>query len=145
MLEALRGTSEGDIQNMHRVDTNVTELSGLHPRIINHCSKLFIEANYSEAVEKSFKVVRKRLRELTGYEKGSDAFGKTKLHVKGAAEAWADPDFQQAIKFLTMSIDNFRNEKAHVVDGNINEKQRAKEYLALSSLAMHLLDNAEIL
>jgi hypothetical protein len=40
--------------------------------------------NYAEAAEMSFRVVRDRLRFLTGYERGADAFSKRELHVKGA-------------------------------------------------------------
>ena len=38
-----------------------------------------------------------------------------------------------------MSIDRFRNEKAHTADGNIDDPVRALEYLSMSSLAMRLL------
>jgi uncharacterized protein (TIGR02391 family) len=95
-------------------------------------------------VEKSFKIVRDRLRALTTYETGSEAFGKTKLHVDGAAAAHVNDDFQNGVKFLTMAIDRFRNEKSHTADGDISDPIRAYEYLRLSSLAMHLLDRARI-
>lgn len=120
-------------------------INKLHPHIISKCSSLFEKGEYPEAVEKGFKIVRDRLRELTGYETGSEAFGKVKLHVKGAVAPHVDEDFNQGIKFLTMAIDRFRNEKSHTSDGNINDPDRAYEYLTLCSLAMHLLENAEIL
>jgi uncharacterized protein (TIGR02391 family) len=129
------------------LENSDTKLSGLHPEVIKHCSSLYKSAHYAEAAEKSFKVVRARLRKLTGHETGSEAFGKGNLYIKGSAEPSTpvvDKDFQEAVKFLTMSIDNFRNEKVHVVDGNINSPERAYEYLVLSSLAMRHLDNAEI-
>jgi hypothetical protein len=47
------------------------------------------------------------------------------------------------VKFLTMAIDRFRNEKSHTADGNISDPIRAYEYLRLSSLAMHLLEGAQ--
>ncbi len=122
-------------------------LSGLHAEILKHCSSLYKSAHYAEAAEKSFKVVRAKLRKLTGFETGSEAFGKGGLYIKGSAEPdtpLVDKDFQEAVKFLTMSIDNFRNEKVHVVDGNINSPERAYEYLVLSSLAMRHLDNAVV-
>ncbi|HXS05695.1 MAG TPA: TIGR02391 family protein [Rhizomicrobium sp.] len=65
----------------------------LHPAVVAKCWKLFEEQNYPEAVEKSFKVVRDRLRDLTTHETGSDAFGKGKLHLKGAVAPNADYDF----------------------------------------------------
>lgn len=120
-------------------------LSGLHPDICGKCHELYENRAFAEAVEKGFKVVRDRLRELTGYEKGSEAFGKGKLHIKGAAAENVDKDFNEAVKFLTMAIDFFRNEKSHTSDAKIEDPVRAYEYLRLSSLALNLLGDAEIL
>ena len=124
---------------------SIFQLSELHPLINEKCKSLFDNKEYSEAVEKSFKIVRDKLRELTGFETGSEAFGKGKIHIKGAAAPYVDGDFNAGVKFLSMAIDRFRNEKSHVVDGNIDNPKRAYEYLVLSSLAMNLLDNSEIL
>lgn len=122
----------------------IGSLDALHSAIKGKCSSLYISKNYPEAVEKGFKVVRDRLRELTSYETGSEAFGKGGLFINGASASNVEHDFQSAVKFLTMAIDQFRNEKSHTSDGNIDNPVRAYEYLALSSLAMHLLDNAEV-
>lgn len=119
-------------------------LENLHKNVKQKCSKLYTDGYYPEAVEKSFKVVRDRLRELTTYETGSEAFGKGGLYIKGASAENVDNDFQSAVKFLTMAIDRFRNEKSHTSDGNINDPVRAYEYLTLSSLAMRLLDDSEV-
>jgi len=121
-----------------------SSLSGLHPKIEEKCHSLYEKGEYPEAVEKGFKVVRDRLRSLTSHETGSEAFGKTKLHIKGASAQNVDEDFNEGVKFLTMSIDRFRNEKSHTSDAKIDDPTRAYEYLRLSSLAMNLLDNAEI-
>jgi uncharacterized protein (TIGR02391 family) len=117
---------------------------GLHPQIRLKCEALYASGAFAEAVEKSFKVVRDRLRNLTGYEKGSEAFGKGKLHIKGAAAPHVDPDFNDGAKFLMMAIDMFRNEKSHTADAKITDPVRAEQYLMLSSLAMYFLDDAEI-
>lgn len=119
------------------------DLSTLHPKIFEKCNSLYSKSEYPEGVEKGFKVVRDRLRELTGYEKGSEAFGKGKLHIKGAAAKNVDGDFNEGVKFLTMAIDMFRNEKSHTANAKIDDSVRAYEYLRLSSLAMNLLDQAE--
>ncbi len=121
-----------------------TNISLLHPDIYKKCKHLFEAGEYAESVEKSFKVVRDRLRHLTSYETGAEAFGRGNLHVKGAAALNVDRDFNEGVKFLTMSIDKFRNEKSHTSDAKISEPQRAYEYLCMSSLAMHLLEEAEI-
>jgi len=117
-----------------------TAIDTLHPEILAKCRKLYESGDFAEAVEKGFKVVRDRLRTLTTFETGSDAFGRGGLHIKGAAAPHVDDDFQNGVKFLTMAIDRFRNEKAHTADGNINDPTRGYEYLRLGSLAMHLLD-----
>jgi uncharacterized protein (TIGR02391 family) len=115
----------------------------LHEAIIAKCEDLFRSGHYAQAVERSFKVVRDRLRELTGYETGSEAFGKGKLHVKGAVASHVDYDFNEGVKFLTMAIDKFRNEKSHTSEVGVDDSTRGLQYLALSSLAMRLIDNAE--
>ena len=119
-------------------------LHGVHKSVVEKCSTLYETGAYAEAVEKSFKVARDKLRELTGHEKGADAFGKGHLHIKGAAAAHVDDDFNSGAKFLTMSIDMFRNEKSHTSDAKIIDPVRAYQYLVLSSLALSLLDGAEI-
>jgi uncharacterized protein (TIGR02391 family) len=123
---------------------DTTGIKSLHPEIYSRCRTLYAGGDYAEAVEKSFKVVRDRLRTLTSHETGSEAFGKTKLYIGGAAAPHVDEDFQNGVKFLTMAIDRFRNEKSHTADGNISDPIRAYEYLRLSSLAMHLLDGAVV-
>ena len=119
-------------------------LEGLHQEIQEKCLQTFEAGAFAEAVEKSFKIVRDKLRNLTGHETGSEAFGKGNLHIKGAAAANVEDDFNQAVKFLTMSIDMFRNEKSHTSDGQIDDPVRAHHYLTLSSLALNLLEGAEI-
>ena len=119
-------------------------MKSLHPEIYSRCHTLYAGGDYAEAVEKGFKVVRDRLRSLTTHETGSEAFGKGKLYVDGAAAPHVDDDFQNGVKFLTMAIDRSRNEKSHTADGDITDPIRAYEYLRLSSLAMRLLDRAHI-
>jgi uncharacterized protein (TIGR02391 family) len=121
-----------------------TAIESLHPEILLKCRKLYESGVYSEAVEKSFKIVRDRLRVITGYETGAEAFGKGSLYIDGAAASHVDDDFQSGVKFLAMAIDRFRNEKSHNADGNISDPIRAYEYLRLSSLAMHLLEGGRV-
>ena len=119
-------------------------LEDLHPRIVEGCAHLYQTGHLAEAVEKSFKIVRARLRQLTGYETGAEAFGRGELRVRGAIDEYVDNDFNEAVKFLTMAVDRFRNEKAHTADAHIEEPVRAAEYLAMSSLAVRLLDKGHI-
>ena len=123
---------------------DATAIASLHPEIYTKCRNLYERGDYAEAVEKSFKLVRDKLRSLTGYETGSEAFGKGHLYVDGAVATHVDEDFQNGVRFLMMAIDRFRNEKSHTADGNISDPIRAYEYLRLSSLAMHLLERARV-
>jgi len=123
---------------------DVRHFYGIHPQIKAKCASLYEAEEYAEAVEKSFKVVRDRLRTLTGHETGSEAFGKGHLYIRGAVAKHVDADFNQAVKFLTMAIDMFRNEKSHSSDAKIEDPIRAHQYLSLSSLAMYLLEGAEV-
>jgi uncharacterized protein (TIGR02391 family) len=120
------------------------EFTGIHPEILKKCSDLLEKRAYPETVERSFKIVRDRLRQLTGFETGSDAFGKGRLHILGAAAPHVDADFNQGAKFLMMAIDMFRNEKSHTSEGNVHDAEHAPQYLMLSSLALRFLDRAEI-
>lgn len=126
-----------------RESPDAIAIESLHPEIYSKCRDLYEGGQYPEAVEKSFKVVRDKLRALTSYETGSEAFGKGHLYIDGAAATNVDGDFQNGVKFLTMAIDCFRNEKSHTAYGNISDPIRAYEYLRLSSLAMHLLEGAQ--
>jgi uncharacterized protein (TIGR02391 family) len=136
-------TRRGEEQKITLVE-DVRDMYGLHPSIHEKCYDLYKNRTYAEAVEKSFKVVKDRLRNLTTFESGSDAFGKGKLYIRGAAAPNVDNDFNQAVKFLTMAIDQFRNEKSHTSDAKIEDPVRAYQYLMLSSLAMSLLEDTEI-
>jgi len=116
----------------------------IHPEVESKCMNLYNSGAHAEAVEKSFKIVKDKLRTLTGYESGSEAFGKGKLHIKGASAENVDSDFNKAVQFLMMAIDMFRNEKSHTSDAKIENPVRAYQYLAMSSLALYLLENSEI-
>lgn len=125
-------------------ELNKEKLIGIHPEVETKCIYLYKNGYHAEAVEKSFKIVKDKLRNLTGFESGSEAFGKGKLHIKGAAANNVDSDFNKAVQFLTMAIDMFRNEKSHTSDAKIDDPVRSYQYLAMSSLALYLLENSEI-
>lgn len=68
---------------------------------------------------------------------------KGKLYILGAAAPHVESDFNQAVNFLTMAIDMFRNEKSHTSDAHISDPVRAHRYLSLSSLALAFLDSTK--
>jgi uncharacterized protein (TIGR02391 family) len=141
LIEFIRTTNDEEPET---APVSAGTLEALHETVNTKCSGLYLSGNYAEAVEKGFKIVRDKLRDLTTYETGSEAFGKGHLYINGATADNVDFDFQQASKFLTMAIDQFRNEKSHTSDGKIEDPIRAYEYLALSSLAMHLLEGGVV-
>jgi hypothetical protein len=54
-------------------------LKDLHKSIQKKCQKLYEDGHYGSAADKALRVVRDRLLELTGFETGSEAFGKGNL------------------------------------------------------------------
>ena len=74
---------------------DVSAIDTLHPEILSRCRGLYESGDYAEAVEKGFKVVRDRLRLVSGFETGSDAFGKGGLYIGGSAAPHVDDDFQK--------------------------------------------------
>ena len=120
-------------------------LERLHPKIVEHSGGLFVSEHYFEATVTGYKVVRDRLRELTGYEKATDAFGRGGLYINGSAGEHVDGDFQKAAQFLMMAGDMFRNEGTHTSHhSGITGSDLAYQHLNVSSLSMHYLDSAVV-
>jgi hypothetical protein len=86
----------------------------MHPNIATKCRGLFDTGAYAEAVEKSFKVVRDRLRTLSGYETGAKAFGEGKLHIKGAAAAMSIRTSMKQSNFFSWQSTFQGREKPHI-------------------------------
>ena len=81
MLQSLIGRLELAVGTSR----DATALESLHPVIYSKCRKLYESGEYAAGVEKGFKIVRDRLRALTGHETGSEAFGRGQLYIAGAA------------------------------------------------------------
>lgn len=139
-LERIEIKSSNNTKPMLNKDNT---LNNLNNEISKKAKKLYKDGHYDQAVEAGFKVVRDRLRTLTSFETGSEAFGKGKLSIDGCSAINTERDFNEGVKFLTMAIDQFRNDKAHT-SNNILDPKLAFKYLILSSLAMDLLENAKI-
>lgn len=112
----------------------------LHESIVEKCKDLFIAEHYSEAMIKGFAAVKDKLRELTGFERATDAFGKAGLYIENENPEHLDEDFQQGVKLVTMAIDRFRNVRSHTSEKVDIDRNEAFEYLALCSLAMRFLE-----
>jgi hypothetical protein len=118
-LEGLR--SEEPSPALAAVSLDTLRL-GLHNAFAAKCGELLEAGHYAEAVEKAFKIVRD-LRELTGFETGSEAFGKGSLRISGAAAPHVEEDFNEAVKFLTMAIDRWKHQRSRSSSGVSKHKQ----------------------
>lgn len=112
----------------------------IHEDIYDHIGKYLATEDYFHAVEESYKLVRERLREITGKEKATDAFAASnveKLFGHQPANE-AEKDFFEGVKFLNMAIQFLRNEKAHTTATPL-ERNLAIHYISLASLAYDLI------
>ncbi|MFW6172824.1 MAG: TIGR02391 family protein [Elusimicrobiota bacterium] len=112
----------------------------LQKDIFDHVQKLLNNGHYFNAVEEAYKIVRKKLKDITGKEKATDAFNKTNYKKIFGHEPKdeAEKDFFEGVKFLHMSIQFLRNEKAHT-PANELDKNLAIHYISLASLAYDLI------
>lgn len=112
----------------------------IHPDIYQHIKPYLDNKDYFHAVEESYKVVREKLRGITGKEKAHEAFSEANFKKIFGHEPATEPekDFFEGVKFLNMSIQKLRNEKAHTLAQPL-EVNIAVHYIALASLAYDLI------
>ena len=112
----------------------------LQKDIFDHVQKLLNDGHYFNAVEEAYKVVRKKLKDITGKEKATDAFCTANYEKIFGHKPANEPenDFFEGVKFLHMSIQFLRNEKAHTLAGEL-DKNLAIHYISLASLAYDLI------
>lgn len=113
----------------------------LQTEIFDHVQNLLNNGHFYNAVEESYKIVRKKLKEITGSEKATDAFSNSNIEKIFGHQATdeAESDFFEGVKFLHMAIQNLRNEKAHTPALDI-DKNLAIHYISLASLAYDLIN-----
>jgi uncharacterized protein (TIGR02391 family) len=116
----------------------------LRDEIFDHVQKFLTSGHYFTAVEEAYKIVREKLRNITGEEKATNAFKKENYkkifgHLPKDAR---EEDFFRGIKFLHMALQFLRNEKSHTPANKIN-KNLAIHYIALASLAFDLINRNE--
>lgn len=112
----------------------------LQQDIFDHVQKLLNDGYYFNAVEEAYKVVRKKLKDITGKEKATDAFSEanyTSIFGRMPQDD-AEKDFFEGVKFLHMAIQFLRNEKAHTLANDL-DKNMAVHYISLASLAYDLI------
>lgn len=108
--------------------------------ILKHVKTLLETGHYFNAVEESYKIVREKLKSITGKEKAHEAFKEDNyVSIFGhKAKDEVENDFFEGVKFLHMAIQKLRNEKAHTPAKEI-DKNLAIHYIVLASLAYDLI------
>lgn len=117
----------------------------LQKEVFDRVQKLLNDGHYSHAVEEAYKIVRAKLKSITGQEKATDAFNESNYEkIFGHKPvSQAEKDFCKGVKFLHMSIQFLRNEKAHTPAGPL-DKNLAIHYISLASLAYDLINTKQI-
>jgi uncharacterized protein (TIGR02391 family) len=118
--------------------------------VYSHIKKYLDTKDYFHAVEESYKVVRQKLREITGKEKASDVFNMNAESIKyheqifgGIAEPGSpESDFFRGIGYLNLTIQFLRNEKIHILATPVDENL-AIHYISLASLAYDLISRSK--
>ncbi|MFI5627686.1 TIGR02391 family protein [Nocardioides sp. NPDC051685] len=118
----------------------------IHEELYSHISPYLRSGDYYHAVEESYKLVREKLRDLTGKEKASDIFNNSAqndahygaLFGKAKATDAAEADFFRGVGYLHLGVQHLRNEKAHTPASPL-EPNLALHYIALASLAYDLV------
>lgn len=120
-------------------DGNINIL--LQKDIFDHVQTLLNDGHYFSAVEEAYKVVRKKLKDVSGKEKATDAFCSSNYDKIFGHQPMddAEKDFFEGVKFLHMAIQFLRNEKAHTPARDL-DKNLAIHYIALAGLAYDLIN-----
>ena len=112
----------------------------LQKEVFDHVQKLLNSGHYFNAVEEAYKIVREKLKDITGKEKATDAFSNSNYEKIFGHQPQndAEKDFFEGVKFLHMAIQFLRNEKAHTPARDL-DKNLAIHYISLASLAYDLI------
>jgi uncharacterized protein (TIGR02391 family) len=148
-LDDLRGTeaSSGPVAITTEATVTDNRISiVIHEELYSHIAPYLASGDYFHAVEESYKLVREKLRELTGKERASDVFNNSAqneahyaaLFGKAHAEDAAEADFFRGVGYLHLGVQHLRNEKAHT-PATLVEPNLALHYVSLASLAYDLV------
>jgi len=112
----------------------------LQKEVFDHVQKLLNSGHYFNAVEEAYKIVRQKLKDITGKEKAHEAFSESNQEKIFGCKPKndAEKDFFEGVKFLHMSIQFLRNEKAHTPAQDL-DRNLAIHYISLASLAYDLI------
>lgn len=133
-------------QRPHRPQlVNPLQLS-IRPEIFDHIEPYLQNGDYFHAVEEAYKLVRHKLREITGCERATDVFNMNsentryweQLFGQNPAKDTPEYDFCRGVGYLHLGIQFLRNEKAHM-PANALDMNLAIHYIALASLTYELI------
>ncbi len=126
------------------IDKDIIALK-IRSELFLHIEKYLINDDYFHAVEESYKFVRERLKELTGSEKATLAFGyenntevDNELIFGHAPVDEIEADFYKGIRFLHLAVQFLRNEKSHTLATTL-DRNLALHYISIASLAYDLV------
>lgn len=116
------------------------------PEIFNHIKQYLETGDYFHAVEEAYKLVRHKLREITGCERASEAFNMNaentkywqRLFGQNPVRDTPEYDFCRGVGYLHLGIQFLRNEKAHKPADEL-DINLAMHYIVLASLAYELI------
>lgn len=118
--------------------------------VYSHIKRYLDTQDYFHAVDEAYKLVREKLREITGKEKATEVFNMNaenkghyeQLFGKSDGTTQAEKDFFRGVGYLNLTIQFLRNEKAHTPAAPI-EPNLAIHYISLSSLSYDLITRNE--
>ena len=118
----------------------------IRPEIYNHIQRYLETEDYFHAVDEAYKIVREKLKSITGKERATEVFGEvgTKvefldgLYGNNTKKGTPQYDFYRGCGYIHLAIQFLRNEKAHSSAIDL-DKNLAIHYLALASLAYDLI------
>lgn len=118
----------------------------LHPDIASHVQPYLDRGDWFHAVEEAYKVVREKLRDLTGSEKATDAFTQSgqsdKFHplLFGDIAPSGSPqaDYRRGTAYLHLAVQFFRNAMSHSKASELDPTS-ATQFLSLASLSYDLI------
>ena len=140
IAERLKGGRQEEVSVHEKIiDEKITVV--LNEEVFAQVQDLLSDGYYSSAIEEAYKIVREKLKEITGTEKAHEAFKGDNYDVifGHTPTNAAEEDRFEGIKFLHMAIQKLRNERAHTPAKKIDENL-AIHYIVLASLAYKLID-----
>ena len=123
----------------------------INKEVYNHIKQYLETEDYFHAVDEAYKLVREKLREITGNEKATEVFNMnaenkkyfTQLFGKPDGSTQAEKDFFRGVGYLNLTIQFLRDEKAHTLATPL-ERNLAIHYVSLASLAYDLITRSEV-